>query len=221
MLDLGSCAGIGADGYARHFEVTAVDVDPVALGHNPHPHMVADMRVIAADIDYLQRFDFIHASPPCQGTTRLRSLADAQGAGPGRSQGVSIATMRALLAASGVPYVIENVEGAPLTCPVRLCGSSFGLRVRRHRLFEASADLPLIGTPCRHAWQGRPWGVYGSPRDKIPSGGRTVRSIAAGHQAMGITRDVPWKYLAEAIPPAYTDFIGGQVAAHLATLGVR
>lgn len=105
-------------------------------------------------------------------------------------------------------YVIENVPGSPLHSPVVLCGSSFGLRVRRHRLFES--NVLLTGLPCDHRAQGRPVGVYGSPNDDIPSGGRTARNLEDGQDAMGIDW-LPWSRLKEAIPPAYTEWIGKQL----------
>ena len=75
-------------------------------------------------------------------------------------------------------YVIENVPNAPLINPVQLCGSAFGLKVRRHRLFES--NFPLKGTHCHHKQQGKPVGIYGSMRDEIPNGGHTAKTM---HQA--------------------------------------
>ena len=112
------------------------------------------------------------------------------------------------LIASGKPYVIENVPGAPLINPVQLCGSAFGLKVRRHRLFES--NLELQGTQCFHKEQGRPIGIYGSMRDEIPGGGHTAKTMPEAEQAMGIDWMI-WGELVEAIPPAYTREIGKQL----------
>jgi DNA (cytosine-5)-methyltransferase 1 len=120
-----------------------------------------------------------------------------------------LASESARLVASGLPYVIENVPGAPLRAPLTLCGSTFGLAVRRHRCFES--NLVLLGNgPCRHAEQGRPVGVYHTLADEIPGGGRTARTLEEGQEAMGIDW-MPWAPLKEAIPPAYTEWIGRQL----------
>jgi DNA (cytosine-5)-methyltransferase 1 len=91
---------------------------------------------------------------------------------------------------------------------VMLCGSGFGLKVRRHRLFES--NVPLIGNTCNHKAQGKPVGIYGSMRDEIPNGGHTAKTMAEAHEAMGIDWMI-WGELVESIPPAYTQFIGRQL----------
>ena len=121
--------------------------------------------------------------------------------------------MRELLQQIGFPWVIENVVGSPLHDPVVLCGSMFGLGVRRHRLFEASS---LLAQPeCHHAEQGPVVGVYGHP------GGVSKRD---GDKGRGSTDDwrvamgIGWMTgaeLAESIPPAYTEFIGTQLLAEV------
>ena len=108
--------------------------------------------------------------------------------------------------------MIENVPGAPLINPVQLCGSSFELKVRRHRLFES--NVPLVGSVCDHKKQGRPVGIYGSMKDEIPKGGKTATTIDEARKAM----DMPWAIwteLVEAIPPAYTKYLGGQLGRWL------
>jgi DNA (cytosine-5)-methyltransferase 1 len=112
------------------------------------------------------------------------------------------------LIASGKPYVIENVPGAPLIDPVLMCGSSFGLKVRRHRLFES--NLKLTGSVCNHKQQGKPVGIYGSMKDEIPKGGHTAKTIEEARESMGIDWMI-WGELVEAIPPIYTKTIGDQV----------
>jgi DNA (cytosine-5)-methyltransferase 1 len=107
-----------------------------------------------------------------------------------------------------VPYVIENVPGAPLINPVQFCGSSFGLKVRRHRLFESNHQL--TGSVCNHKTQGKPVGIYGSMRDEIPKGGHTAKTIEEAREAMGIDWMI-WGELVEAIPPVYTYTIGKQL----------
>lgn len=201
VLDLFCGAGGASMGYhlAGH---SVVGVDNQPQPDYPFPFMQAD----AMTVD-VSGFDFIHASPPCQAFTIAGNLARAQG-----KQASSIDLLeptRAMLKASGIPYVIENVKGAPLHDPITLCGSTFGLKVRRHRLFESSLPLEPHG-PCRHKEQGRPVGVYHAMNDEIPQGGRTARTLEEGQAAMGIDW-MPWKSLKEAIPPEYTKWIGRQL----------
>ena len=127
-----------------------------------------------------------------------------------------IAPLREMLVDIGVPYVIENVVGARahMLSPVMLCGSSFGLKVRRHRLFESNVNLS--GLPCDHASQGRAVGVYGSPerrqyyrQDGTPRN-RKAGSVDEARDAMGIDW-MSWSDLTEAIPPAYTKHLGAQL----------
>ena len=128
-----------------------------------------------------------------------------------------IAPVRELLQATGLPYVIENVEHAPLRDPLRLCGSSFGLPLRRHRLFESS--FPLMGPPCVHGQQRKRFSVFRHGEvilsRVVPvygtGGGKAAKHWA---EAMGIdwmTRPE----MAEAIPPAYTELIGHQLMQHI------
>lgn len=152
-------------------------------------------------------FDVIHASPPCQKFSITANLARAQGK---RASEVDLLTpLRPLLEASGLPYVIENVKGAPLLNPTVLCGSAFGLRVRRHRLFETNFPLQQP-EPCQHKRQGKPVGVYYSIGDSIPKGGTTATSLEDAQEAMGIDW-MTWAELKEAIPPVYTQWIGVQL----------
>jgi len=154
----------------------------------------------------LEGFDLIHASPPCQTYSVTKHLRVAQGKSTSKQD--LLAQVRSLLVVSEIPYVIENVKGAPLIDPVQLCGSAFGLKVRRHRLFESSMELR--GTDCHHKEQGKPVGIYGSMRDEIPGGGHTAKTMPEAHEAMGINWMI-WGELVEAIPPAYTHYIGQQI----------
>jgi DNA (cytosine-5)-methyltransferase 1 len=131
--------------------------------------------------------------------------------------------VREALQAWGGVYVIENVAGAAriMENPVKVCGSAFGLPVRRHRFFESNAFL--VPTECSHHAQGRPIGVYGDHGE--PSGeflrpngtrrGRKAASIAEAQTALGIDWMSDWDDLTDAIPPAYTEFLGAQLLAHL------
>lgn len=207
LLDLFCGAGGAAEGYARAgFEVHGVDIKPQP--HYPFPFFHRDALMVD-----VRGYDAVHASPPCQGYST--QTAD-------RSRHARlIEPIRERLEASGLPYVIENVEGARrhLIDPVRLCGSSFGLDVRRHRYFET--NWPLEGKPCDHGWQ--------TPRFRsldmsMVRKGRLASVVGVhGHinyagefelrqRAMGID----WmtnEELVEAIPPAFTEHIGKQLLA--------
>jgi DNA (cytosine-5)-methyltransferase 1 len=189
------------------FNVTGVDIkrQPRYCGDS-----FIEKDVLALDVWFLRAFDFVWASPPCQSHTAMKTMPDA------KDHVDLIPQTRALLRASGVPYVIENVEGAPLINPVRLCGSMFnlgaqGCRLERHRLFESSFPL----TAPEHHHDARPViGVYGghARRRAASAGGRGTRDVwegghrAAASQALGID----WMNLdelSESIPPAYSEFI--------------
>ena len=191
LLDLFCGAGGAAMGYHRAgFDVVGVDIKPQK--NYPFEFRQADAMTYPLD-----GFDAIHASPPCQGYSRLAVMH------PGRTYPMLVGETRDRIA--GLPHVIENVEGAPLVEPVMLCGSMFGLGVerghlRRHRLFECT--FPALTPPCQHI--GPAVGVYGHGGH---SGKHRMLYKAEAAIAMGIdwmTRDE----LCQAIPPAYTEFIG-------------
>jgi DNA (cytosine-5)-methyltransferase 1 len=190
-------------GYARAgFEVTGMDIK-----HGKrYPFEYIRKDVMELRPEDLEQYDVIHASPPCQTFSATRHLRNAQGKSTSKKD--YVAQIRSLLVVSGKPYVIENVMGAPLIDPVQVCGSAFGLKVRRHRLFES--NVPLKGTECHHKQQGKPVGIYGSMRDEIPGGGHTAKTMAEANAAMGIDWML-WGELVEAIPPAYTHHIGMQL----------
>ena len=205
LLDLYCKAGGASKGYAdAGFEVVGIDIKKQK--RYPYEFIQADCLEILQDMEYLRTFDVIAASPPCQTHSRTKHLRNAQGKSTDKVD--LIPQTRSALIESGVPYVIENVPGAPLINPVQMCGSYFGLKVRRHRLFES--NYHLIGSPCKHKEQGKPVGIYGSMRDEIPKGGHTAKSIEEAREAMGIDWMI-WGELVEAIPPRYTYEIGKQL----------
>ena len=190
-------------GYAKAgYEVVGMDIK-----HGKrYPFEYIRRDVMTLRPEDLEGFDLIHASPPCQTYSVTKHLRVAQGKSTSKQD--LLAQVRSLLVVSEIPYVIENVKGAPLIDPVQLCGSAFGLKVRRHRLFESSMELR--GTDCHHKEQGKPVGIYGSMRDEIPGGGHTAKTMEEAHNAMGIDWMI-WGELVEAIPPAYTHYIGQQI----------
>lgn len=225
LLDLYACAGIGADGYVRAgARVTCVDTDARALAWCPWETVQRDALEVLRDSKFLSQFNMIHASAPCQGFTAARELAKAQGKGDSAKTLDLLTPTLEILRDVKIPWVVENVPRSPLAQEegtVQLCGSAFGLKVQRHRLFFS--NIPLKGVACDHvtfdvdevSGKPRPWGVYYALGDQIPSGGRTARDIDHAMQVMGVGRRVPWKYLKEGLPPAYTEHIGRQMIAWL------
>lgn len=215
LLD-GCCgAGIVADGLAVHFDVVGVDSQPQP--EYPYHLRVQDIILTLKWHDHAGwPMDAYWVSPPCQEHSRAKHLRNAQG-GVSKYGNLLTPTLAAIRSCHK-PWVVENVPGAPFDPQpgetlITLCGSSFGLGVRRHRLFLS--NVPLVGLPCDHATQGRPWGVYHVPNDNIPDGGRTARDVVHGREVMGVTRPVSWQGLKEGVPPAYGEHIARQVLAHV------
>ena len=224
LLDLYSCTGGAALGYmAAGFDVTGVDTDGRVAEHYPSAFVQAD--VLNLDPEWVASFDVVHASPPCQAFST--ATPDAH------DHPDLIADTRTLLQDAGSTYIMENVPQAPLENYFQLCGSSFGLQVQRHRIFETSDDLFIWNPPsCDHVWDHGAavtvTGHMGGPRRWTQS----LAFIAAGRadpeytrlhslqprdrdhaaELMGMPKGRPsWGYT-EAIPPAYTEWIGSQIA---------
>jgi DNA (cytosine-5)-methyltransferase 1 len=214
LLDLFCGAGGAAVGYARAgFDVVGVDI-------NPQPNypfqFVQEDALRFLDMGRFITFDAIHASPPCQGYVQWNNL-NAKKYGSRVEHPMLIEPVRRALQASGMPYVIENVVGAPLDSPTMLCGSMFGLNVRRHRLFES--NVGMLRFPCRHTRT--EIAVYGWLDGrriwtrKDGSEVRAAKTLEQANEAMGIDW-MTWDELRESIPPAYTEFVGRQILAAIA-----
>ena len=225
VLDLFCGAGMAADGYSQAgFEVVGWDIKKQP--NYPFEFHNGSALDVLGDTEYLRSFDLIHASPPCQAHTRAKHLRDAQG---GKSKfGDLLTPTLELLQKTDVPWVVENVQGAPgMNGAVVECGSAYGLKVRRHRLFLAS--FPLVGSGCRHREQGKPIGVYHVMGDtcrgvckktgKLVIGGSTAKTVEEGRVAMGVDRPISWNELKEGFPPAYTKHVGEQAAKFLRASG--
>lgn len=189
-------------GYAQAgMQVTGVDIVP--RPRNPHPVIIADA------MEYLEahghKYDFIHASPPCQGYSHLTPE------GHKKNYPKLIEPLREMLKATGKPYVIENVAGARhyMENPVMLCGSMFGLRTQRHRYFETSfpvtapclcdhSEIPLLVTTASKA-----------SREKRFKLGMKPKTVKNAPKAYGIEW-MSFDGLKECVPPAYTQWIAEQ-----------
>lgn len=198
LLDLYCKAGGAGMGYHRAgFEVVGVDIAPQR--HYPFKFVQADAIEYVSQYGWM--FDAIHASPPCQAFSRLTPTTHK------KNHPDLIAPTREALKRVGAPYVIENVADAvtALINPVMLCGSMFGLKVFRHRYFECSWNLMFSPATCRHDFT--PVVISGSPRRTT---GRLEYPAQACREASGLywmTR----KEMDEAIPPAYTEWIGREL----------
>lgn len=188
--------------YQAGFDVIGVDIAP----QPNYPFEFVRSNVITMDRSLLRRVDAIHASPPCQRHTML-----AIRNGNVEEHVDVVAQTRKLLRRSKKPYVIENVPAAPLIEPIMLCGEMFGLRVIRHRCFESNVGLiqpdhiPHRGTVNRRNHSknncgGYYFGVHGN------GGGFGTRLIDY-QRAMKI-RWMTKPEIVQAIPPAYTKYIG-------------
>jgi DNA (cytosine-5)-methyltransferase 1 len=212
LLDLFCCAGGAGVGYSRAgFEVVGIDIRPQP--NYPLPFIQTD--ALNLDPKFIATFDAIHASPPCQSYSDL-----AKRNGNADEWPRLVEPVRDVLVKSGLPYVIENVEGAPLKNPIMLCGTMFrGLRVLRHRLFETNFPIltPKHGAhPKVHTFDKRKshFGKTNDMRDFVQVTGGGNCTIAAARDAMGID----WmtkNEMNEAIPPAYSRFVGKQLMAYL------
>lgn len=204
LLDLYCKAGGCTKGYQMAgFYVVGVDIEP-------QPHYCGDefIQADALTVD-LSGYDCYHASPPCQDSSR----ASMQWWVAGKVYPQLIAATRDRLIATGKPYIIENVPGAPLINPVKLNGAMFGRRVRRNRLFETSFEMPLVLIPKEEAAHFRKMGRPVREGEIITPVGH-FSNIPYARRQMGID----WMNqgeLAQAIPPAYTEFIGKYLMAEV------
>lgn len=199
-------------GYHRAgFEVVGVDID--AQPNYPFEFIQAD--ALGLDPEFLSSFDAIHASPPCQSYSDL-----AKRNGNAHKWPRLVEPVRRMLQATKLPWIIENVEGAPLIDPVVLCGTMFPpLRVIRHRLFESNVELtvpahgrhPLVFT---HDKRKNHYGKLDQNTSFVQVTGGGNCSIANARAALGID----WmtkNELNESIPPAYAEYLGRQLMAHM------
>jgi DNA (cytosine-5)-methyltransferase 1 len=197
LLDL-FCGGGGASvGYFRAgFDVVGVDKAPQPF----YPFQFIQADALSLDYDFLMSFDAIHASPPCQAYSVGSALARKRG----KLYPDLFKPVHRMLTAVGLPYIIENVQGSPAQ-GIGLCGTMFGLGVKRHRLFQSNVSLILPSTPCT---------CSSHPGEFITVAGSSFSKVEA-KAAMGIDWPIDNFQLKEAIPPAYTQFIGAQLLNYI------
>lgn len=197
--------------YRAGFDVTGVDIKPQP--HYPFAFVQADALEYVAVHGH--EYDVIHASPPCQAFVSLRWMWNA------KAHADLVDPVRQKILATSKPFIIENVPGAPLQNTIYLCGTMFGLgtatvELRRHRLFEMSHP-PILRPMCAHGLKSRVIGVYGGHgRDRRRTSNTQDFSVEQRRQAMGIDW-MTGSELSQAIPPAYTEFIGRQLLDYLGT----
>jgi site-specific DNA-cytosine methylase len=208
LLDAFCGAGGAAMGYHRAgFEVVGVDLAPQP--NYPFEFHLGDAVEFIAQHGH--EFDFIHASPPCQAYSALNAV--------NRREYVDLIwTTRMVMRATRKPGVIENVAGAPIRKDLMLCGEMFGLRVIRHRFFESIRWSPA--QPEHRPHRGRVAGMrhgewFEGPYFAVYGEGGGKGTVKQWQEAMGIHWTDVRKEIAEAIPPAYTQYIGEQVLARL------
>lgn len=189
------------------FEVIGVDIRPQP--NYPFEFIQAD--ALAPPVR-LSAFSVVHASPPCPRWSRVSHVTRAQAKHPDL-----LGPVRELLRAAGVPYVIENVPGAPMRDYITLCGTAFGLgagpwELWRHRQFESNVTWPALLPPCGHRVRAMVAGVYGgggyraiSDRHAGKNSDKSVRAAVMGIDWMSR------RELAQALPPAYTEWIGNHL----------
>jgi len=208
LVDLYCAAGGAGMGYhLAGFDVVGVDMHPQP--HYPFEFIQAD--VMGLDVAFLRQFAAAHASPPCQ-----RYSAASNFHGNSESHPDLVGPTRAMLQAAGLHYVIENVVGAPNRPDITLCGTMFGLRIIKHRQFECSFPVFSLLPACDHSDVYDPWHGAGRTAKEFRAAQETPWIPMAGgaSRKKGVTGD-----LFNAIPPAFTKFIGDQLMARLVQTG--
>lgn len=197
--------GAGGSGKGLHnagFEVIGFDINP----QKNYPFEFHQEDALTVD---LSKFDAVWASPPCQAyVQRNKNLVT--------KHPKLIEPIRDKIIDSKLPYIIENVEGAPLIDPIMLCGTMFDLLILRHRLFETS--ISNINIPeCNH-WGTVASGDFAGVYAFGGKGHRHGRGVRDPKNKPGpdweIAMGIDWmtkKEITQAIPPAYSEFLGREL----------
>lgn len=219
LLDLYCCAGGAAKGYTdAGFEVVGVDI--INRPNYPYQFIKADALEILKDKEFVEQFDAIHASPPCQHYSRLKHLSGNVEAWE-ESHVDLVAPTRELIEKYNKPYIIENVVGAPLINPITLKGSQFkGMMTQRPRLFESNIDLyepeetpyslgtAKLGTISET-------GAVSVCGNKCLQGLNEVQTKLYYGIALGGIDWMSLEELTQCIPPCYTKFLGRQLLYYI------
>ena len=229
IADLFCGAGGAGMGLSRAgFEVVGFDIEP----QKNYPFEFHQADALAVD---LSGFDAVWASPPCQAFSTIakqnRTRSPSTYAHPDL-----IEPTRSLLISADLPWIIENVVGAPIRPDVKLCGSSFGLDLRRHRAFECGGWSAPLMLPCSHHWQKPRFRSLDKRRAgklssvvSVHGGGQhgALTTVVGVHGQINYTGEaelrreamgIDWMSnaeLVEAIPPAYSEYLGRQLIATL------
>ncbi|MFC8505563.1 DNA methylase [Streptomyces sp. NPDC057411] len=220
LLDLFCCAGGAATGYHRAgFDVVGVDIAP--RPNYPFAFVQADALDFLADLiatGEIERFSVAHSSPPCQAGCAL-TVGTNQSKGWGGTHMDLVPSARVLLEASGLPYVIEQPNGkAEIRKDLTLCGEMFGLGVIRHRNFELGRWTAVQPAHKPHRGRVRGWRhgeFFDGPYVAAYGNGGGKPSVTELQTAMGITWTDVREELTEAIPPAYSEWIGAAFLAQI------
>lgn len=210
LLDLFCGAGGAAMGYHKSgFEIVGIDIEP----QPNYPFAFIQLDALSINRSFFHQFHAIHASPPCQIHSRLYASS-----GRNNKHMDLVPPTRDLLISSNLPWVMENVLSSGLIRAVMLCGTMFNLKIdraeiRRHRLFETSFDL-FLAPKCDHRLP--TMSVTGStPQRQIRFNAvRETYTVDEARQAMGI-HWMTMRELSQAIPPAYTEWIGRHLLKQL------
>lgn len=201
LLDLYCCGGGAGYGYEQAgFDVTGIDINP----QPKHRGKFIQSDAIEYLINHFNEYDVIHASPPCQ----AYSTASMQFRKSGKKYVDLIEVTRYELIKTGKPYIIENVPGSPLLNPIELCGSMFGLKTYRHRLFESNITLKQ---PFHHKH------IYPNAKmGRKPKDNEFIQYVGhfSGVNLVQEMTGLHWlgqSELAQSIPPQYTKYIGEQL----------
>ena len=200
----------GGGGAARGMELAGFDhIDGYDLKDQPdYPYEFFKQN--ALDVD-LEPYDFIWASPPCQHFS-IGTRKDNR-----KNHDDLVDVIRDKLIASGKPYIIENVPNAPLIDPVTLCGTMFpGLKVFRHRIFESNIPL-FVDMQCAHQGHRAKNRRTEVDNDFFTVAGHNTGTMQEWSDAMGIDWMTKKQTLAEAIPPAYSDYLCKQIVEWIRT----
>lgn len=225
LLDLFCCAGGASMGYHQAgFEITGVDIKDQP--NYPFKFIKADVLDILKDKDFLNSFDAIHASPPCQGYSKATKPDSIYvHYSQGKDTPKLIEPVRNALIATKKYYIIENVAGAKdhLIEPFKLTGYMFGMPIERTRYFECNFSVAKLKNITKRGYSKKYAEEKGIDYRDMSVTGKSRRkgSIDTWREIMGMYWAGRGWELTEAIPPVYTKYIGEQLLKYESDLRIR